>query len=828
MTARPADNSTAGPVASRVLLIDGFSIAFRAFYALPVENFTTSTGQPTNAVYGFMSMLIGLLRDEQPSHVGVAWDASRVSFRTSQYGDYKATRGETPAPFIGQSDLIREVLTALAIPSLELADYEADDILATWATEASQLSDEVLVCSGDRDTFQLVNDRVTVLYPRRGTSDLARMTPAAVLEKYGVPPARYPELAALVGETADNLPGVPGVGPKTAAKWLTQFDGLANLLARADEVTGKAGQSLRDHRAAVERNRQLNALVTDLDLPVTIADLGRRPWDQAAVQEIFETLEFRTLRSRLAEIGPSTDSQTQTSSPAEPSQPLATVVLEPGTVAAWLAEHAQPVDQAEANSPTVEVDAPPPDRVGLMAVGGPAGVAADLVGLALAAPDQTAAWIDVGRLSPDDDQALAAWLGNPAVNKVGHAWKEPLRGLWNRGWELAGLSRETELAAYLIQPDRRRYDLADLASQYLGRDLTSATVEPQPTLDFADTDETVDTAAAMNQAAAVRDLSYALDDDLATRGGASQLLVDVELPVERILARMEATGIAADRELFQQIWSDLDQRVQQAEQAAYQAIGRPVNLGSPKQLQEVLFDQLQMPKTRRLKTGYTTDAESLIQLSVKQPHPFLDQLLAYRENIKLRQSVEGLMKAIADDGRIHTTYLQTVAATGRLSSADPNLQNIPVRTAASRQIRQAFVAGVGFDGLLTADYSQIEMRIMADLSGDQQLIEAFQSGEDFHAVMAAHVFGLKPDSVSPAQRSRIKAMNYGLAYGLSAYGLSSQLQIPVNEARVLMDDYFTVFGSVRDYLQQLVAQARQTGYTETIMGRRRYLPDLNS
>jgi DNA polymerase-1 len=795
-----------------VLLIDGYSVAFRAFYGIPPDNFHTSTGQATNAVFGFVSMLITLLRDEQPSHIGVAWDKSRVSFRTAEYGDYKATRGETPEEFRGQGELIQEVLKALAIPSAELEGYEADDILATWATQASQQGLDVLVCSGDRDTFQLVTDRVTVLYPRRGTSDLARMTPAAVAEKYGVPPARYPELAALVGEASDNLPGVPGVGPKTAAKWIGQFDGLDGLLARVDEVTGKAGESLREHVADVVRNRKLNALVTTLDLPLTIDDLARRPWDAAAVANIFDLLEFRALRRRLDEIGP----------PAEAEVALAGFAVEAAILGAddvkkWLTKHA--------TSGTVGLD-----FTGTWAADG-----GDVSAIALAAPDGAAAWLDVTTLTPGDDQALAAWLADPGVTKAGHGVKGPWRALWARGWDLAGLVSDTELAAYLARPDQRRYDLDGLAQRYLQREIAATRAgaggdDNQEAFDFgtAAADTAAAAEAAALRAATVRDLSAALDEDLADRGGAPALLRDLELPLERILARMEVTGIAADADLFDRIWGDLDGQARTAERSAYDAIGYEVNLASPKQLQTVLFEQLKLPKTKKIKTGYTTDADSLAQLYTKTEHPFLAALLAHRDAVKLRQAVEGLQKAVADDGRIHTTYQQTVAATGRLSSIEPNLQNIPVRTPAGRRIRQGFVAGPGYEALLTADYSQIEMRIMAHVSGDRALIEAFRSGEDFHAVTAARVFGVPVANVTPDQRSHVKAMNYGLAYGLSAFGLSGQLNIPVPEAKALMDGYFAIFGPVRDYLNQIVSEARQTGYTETLLGRRRYLPDLNS
>ncbi|MDR1450426.1 MAG: DNA polymerase I [Propionibacteriaceae bacterium] len=794
------------------MLLDGHSVAFRAFYALPAENFTTSTGQATNAVYGFTAMLIGLLRDEKPTHVAVAFDVSRTTFRTDEYAAYKATRSETPPAFIGQTDLIKEVLAALRITWVEADRYEADDVIATLSAQAEAAGLDVLICSGDRDTFQLVSDAVTVLYPRRGASDLARMTPAAVEEKYGVPPDRYPDLAALVGEQSDNLPGVPGVGPKTAAKWVREYGGLAGLLERIEEAPGKAGQSLRERREDVERNRRLNRLVRDLALPVGPADLVRQPWDREAVGRVFEALEFRTLRDRLSEIGP----------PAAAPDPaggfaIAAEALAPGLVRDWLDSHTA---AAAGEAPLTGLD-----LAGCWAADG-----GDVSRIALAAADGAAAWFDAAALTPDDEAALGAWLADPSRPKAGHACKGPLRALWARGWDLRGLQSDTELAAYLVRPDQRGYGLEDLVSRYLGRSLAAAgdnqgdAVQPALDLTGADSD---DGAAAALRAAAVRELAGALDTELAERA-AALLLRDVELPLERILAQAELAGVAADGDLFERLRADFDSQVQAAEQAAYDVIGRTVNLSSPKQLQVVLFDELEMPKTRRVKSGHTTDADALADLYAKTGHPFLAHLLAHRDALRLRQTAEGLAKAIADDGRIHTTYLQTAAATGRLSSIEPNLQNIPIRTAAGRQLREGFVAGPGFEALLTADYSQIEMRIMAHLSGDQALIGAFRSGRDFHAVMAGHVFGVAPADVTADQRARVKAMNYGLAYGLSAYGLSGQLKVSVGEAQRLMDDYFEVFGPVRDYLGTLVAEARRTGYTETLLGRRRYLPDLTS
>uniref|UniRef100_UPI0016642585 DNA polymerase I n=1 Tax=Microlunatus endophyticus TaxID=1716077 RepID=UPI0016642585 len=803
------------PEKPRLLLIDGHSVAYRAFFALPVENFSTKTGQHTNAVFGFTSMLINVLRDERPTHVGVAFDVSRQTFRTEAYSDYKANRSKSPDEFKGQVALIREVLDALNIRYVDKDGFEADDIIGTLTKQAEEHGMEVLICSGDRDSFQLVDEQVTVLYPRKGVSDLARMTPDAVLDRYLVTPARYPELAALVGETSDNLPGIPGVGPKTAAKWLDTYDGLENVITHAGEIKGKAGDAFRERIADVQLNRQINALVCDLELPLGVDDLGWQEWDREAVHTLFDGLEFRVLRDRLMEYLPQHDADAEPQGGFE----LAGSVLDPGQLGEWLAEHAGV------------------GRVGVAPIGHWGAGTGDITAVALAAGDGAAAYATTAEFSPEDEEAFAGWLVDPQRQKVIHDAKGPLLAIWERGWELQGLVSDTQLAAYLVRPDQRTYQLDDLTVRYLKRELKIDVAELEPTeedsqgqlaLEFESEDDHQTIAnAAMVQARAVVDLAAALDSEIDDHGG-TKLLQEVELPLQRTLARMERTGIAIDVDHLQELESDFGSTVDEAAQDAYSVLDKEINLGSPKQLQAVLFDELGMPKTRRTRTGYTTDADALQGLFVKTEHPFLAHLLKHRDAIRLKQTVEGLLAAISDDGRIHTTYMQTIAATGRLSSTDPNLQNIPIRTEAGRRIREAFVVGKDFDSLMSADYSQIEMRIMADQSKDAGLIEAFNSGVDFHTVTASRVFGVAADSVTPAQRAKIKAMNYGLAYGLSAYGLSQQLGIEVSEAKGLMDEYFERFGGVRDYLRSLVEDARQTEYTETILGRRRYLPDLVS
>jgi len=802
----------------RLLLLDGHSLAYRAFFALPVENFSTTDGQHTNAVYGFTSMLVNVLRDEQPTHVAVAFDKSRQTFRLEEYADYKAKRNKTPDEFRSQLPLIQSVLDALRITHLSLDGYEADDIIATLTTQALADGMEVLILTGDRDSIQLVTESSTVLYPMRGVSDLARLTPEAVQEKYGVPPQRYPELAAIVGETSDNLPGVPGVGQGFAAKWINTYDGLDNVIARADEITGKKGEALREHLADVIRNRRLNALVRDLALPVRPGELGRRTWDRTAGLHLLDQLEFRgELRTRLMDtIDPEPADEVD-----DTGFELAGQRLEPGELADWLAAHAPPGRSSRGRSSGVETP-----RTGVAVQGSWRAGTGEVLSVALAASDGAGAWIDVVGLTPEDDTVLAGWLADADRPKVVHDAKGPILALAARGWELGGLAVDTALAAYLVRPDQRTYDLADLTLRYLKRELRQETGDTDQ-LSLDGLDDTGASDAAMLAARATLDLADVLDGAVEEHGG-THLLREVELPLVGSLVRMEQTGIAVDVDYLEGLEAEFGDQVRAAADDAYEVIGKEINLGSPKQLQVVLFDELDMPRTKRTKTGWTTDADALQSLFEKTEHQFLAHLLRHRDVIRLRQTVEGLLKTVAPDGRIHTTYNQIIAATGRLSSTDPNLQNIPIRTEAGRRIREGFVVGEDFESLMTADYSQVEMRIMAHLSEDAGLTEAFRSGRDFHSVTAARVFDVEPTAATTEMRAKIKAMNYGLAYGLSAFGLSQQLRIETSEARALMDEYFETFGGVRDYLAGVVDEARRSGFTETIMGRRRYLPDLTS
>ncbi|MGC5628039.1 DNA polymerase I [Georgenia sp. Z1344] len=786
----------------RLLLIDGHSMAFRAFFALPADKFVNSAGQSTNAIYGFVAMMINLLTDERPTHVAVAFDTHAPTFRDEEYADYKGGRDATPEAFKDQVPLIAEVLRAAGIATLEKDGLEADDILATLAHEGSAAGMTVSVVSGDRDAFQLVDDRVTVLYPIKGVKTVARMTPAAVEEKYGVPPHRYPEIAALTGETADNLPGVPGVGPKTAAKWINQFDGLDNIVARVDEVPGKAGASLREHLADVLRNRKLNHLLTDADVGAALADLPPEDPDRGELTRLFDVLEFTELRTRLFAVLP--DDGTA----PEPDGPVLVVDSpEEGGLGAWLA------DRAGA-------------RLGLYVEGSGRPGRGEAVSLAIADADAHAVTVDLTEVAGDDEAALRAWLADADAPKSVHDAKAAWHALRGGGLELAGVTYDPALAGYIARPDARHLELADLATERLGLDLDPASGAAQGELDLSLEEGAAEEALARRAHASLA-LVPSLTGELEEAGGTG-LLTDLELPVQRVLQGMEDRGIAVDTDYLDGLSGEFGAQVEDAAAAAYEAIDREVNLGSPKQLQEVLFDQLDMPRTKKTKTGYTTNADALEWLLAQTQHPFLVALLRHREQIKLRQTVDGLRAEVQDDRRIRTTFQQTVAATGRLSSKDPNLQNVPVRSEDGMRIRQAFVVSDAGESLMTADYSQIEMRIMAHLSGDEALIEAFRSGEDLHAFVASRVFGVEVDAVTAEQRRRIKAMSYGLAYGLSAFGLSQQLGVEVEEARSLMEGYFERFGGVRDYLRGVQDEARTRGYTATILGRRRYLPDLTS
>ena len=757
----------------RLLLIDGHSMAYRAFFALPAENFTTAQGQHTNAIYGFATMLLSLLTTEKPTHVAVAFDVSRKTFRSEIFPEYKANRAKTPDEFRSQMSYLHELVTAFGITTFEVEGFEADDIIATISKQAERENAEVFICTGDRDSFQLVNEKTTVLYPKRGVSDLTRMTPEAVQEKYGMSPEQYPDFAALRGDPSDNLPSVPGVGEKTAAKWIVEYGSLHQLIANIDKLGGKVGQSLRDSVNDVIRNRELTQLVANVPLDLSIDALAWSGVDENKTNPLFEKLEFKTLKDRMKPILLKGSTKT-----AEPefelfATEIAEGALTPDEASAKIAQHSGEI------SITFQL------------------VEEKLHRYAIA-------------LSADDvflvhSSTMGDWATDKNVSKIAHDAKSLARISG-----LTGISFDTSLAAYLVNPGVRSQDLKDIQERWGdGTGINVSTSEQE----------------LLTSARAMFTLRDSLTRELKERN-LWDLFMTMELPVADLLARMESIGIAVNKKGLDELAAFFEGEVSRETKAAHEAVGHEFNVASPKQLQVVLFDELGLPKTKKIKTGYTTDAESLDWLHQKSGHPVLTSLLRIRETKKLGTTVEGLIAEIAKDGRIHTHFQQTVAATGRLSSTGPNLQNIPVRTEEGRKIRDCFTVGKGYVSLLTADYSQIEMRIMAHLSHDERLLAAFTSGEDLHATVAGLVFGVKQSEVDPEMRRQMKAMSYGLAYGLSSYGLAIQLDISPPAAQQLMDTYFERFGGIRDYLKTVVEDARKVGYTETIMGRRRYLPDL--
>ncbi|CAB0694665.1 DNA polymerase I [Corynebacterium diphtheriae] len=786
--------------ANRLMLIDGHSMAFRAFYALPAENFSTSGGQATNAVYGFLSMLSSLLVEEKPTHVAVAFDVGRQTFRTEMFPEYKAQREAAPPEFKGQVEIIKEVLETLGITTLEKENFEADDIIATLATAAGPLGFDTYIVTGDRDSFQLVNESTTVLYPMRGVSVLHRFTPEAVEEKYGLTPVQYPDFAALRGDPSDNLPNIPGVGEKTATKWIVQYGNLDSLLAHADEIKGKAGNSFRERLDQVRMNRTLTEMIKDLELPYAPDQLERKPTDASAIASKFDELEFGSnLRDRVIH---AVDAQGNVSEESEEDKPE--VVIDHEKLASWLATRAG-------------------QSLALYVRGHGSPASGDAESAAIVDKQFHAVALDFGDLDADDDQAFAQWIASDSPKYL-HEAKAVFHMLAGRGYTLNGIEHDTAIAGYLLRPGQRTYDLKDVYQRHLQRQLGGGSSESGQLslLDAPDAQELVDSAVA------ILELSKSLTAQLQAID-AYELYRETELPLVGVLARMEATGICVDVATLREQRDIFVEQVKEEESAARELAGdETLNLSSPKQLQVVLFDTLGLPKTKKTKTGYSTAAKEIESLAVKNPHPFLDHLLAHREFQKMKTTLDGLIKAVGDDGRIHTTFNQTVASTGRLSSTEPNLQNIPVRTPAGRKIRSAFVVGQGYKSLLTADYSQIEMRVMAHLSEDPGLIEAYQTGEDLHNFVGSKVFDVPVDQVTPELRRRVKAMSYGLVYGLSAFGLSQQLNIPAGEAKVIMESYFERFGGVKRYLDQVVEQARKDGFTSTLFGRRRYLPELSS
>ena len=779
-----------------LLLIDGHSLAFRAFYALNPDSFKNQEGQHTNAVHGFISMMLSLIEGEKPTHICVAFDVSRESFRTQEYPEYKGTRGETPEEFIGQTELLVEALAAMRITSVSREGYEADDLIASLARQGERAGMQVLIVSGDRDTFQLISDSTTVLYPVKGVMNLARMDDSAVLEKYGVSSKQYQDLAALVGETSDNLPGIVGVGPKTAAKWLQTYGDLDGVLANAGNITGKVGENLRSMKDLAIRNRRLNNLVRDLSFDFTIEELASSPVNEEQVRTVFAKLNFRTLLTRVIKLRGTNGAQIPVSKAEIESEEIA--------------ESSQESKFAAIEQPASKIASISEIRHFL----------SEDVFLSLQVADKRLIGIGVANTKTRLD-----WDGKD-VDQAKQLLADGNYGVFNSKKILHMLSQldipsfeikeDALLICYLVDPTKKDYDLDQLLQSEVGLDV----VRPEQDALFSEQPASIDAWCAA--------VLYQYTKSQLNEKAFDSVYKAIELPASRVLAKMESNGIAIDRMNLQSQFEALSNEVDQIAKDAYSIIGHEVNLASPKQLQTVLFEELGFTGTRSVKTGYSTNAEALADLLEQTGHPFLEKLLAHRDLSKTRQMAETLLQAIQPDGRIHTTYLQTGTSTGRLSSESPNLQNIPIKTEKGQKLRSAFVAGDGYETLLTADYSQIEMRIMAHLSADPGLIEAFNAGEDLHNYVGSRIYGVDPSKVDSAMRSKVKAMSYGLVYGLSEFGLARQLKISKAEAKQLMLDYFARFGGVKRYLDNVVQRAKVDGYTETVFGRRRPFADLNS
>lgn len=848
------------PTNETLLVVDGHSLAFRAFFALPVDNFSTSSGQATNAVWGFATMLAQVIDAEKPDHLGVAFDVKGGTFRNEMLPQYKGTREAAPEELLTQLPLIQRMLTALGVTYIEKPGFEGDDVIATLATMGDKAGYHTLVLSGDRDAFQLVDDNVTVLYPGHHFKDLKHMTPQSIIDKYKVTPVQYPDLAALRGETADNIPGVPGVGDGFAAKWINQFGSLDGICEHADEIGGKKGESLRANIDQVKLNRKVNALVRDVDLGVDIEDLTFGTVDVAQIDALFKELEFgprtksRVLKtfntgakaSNTSGAGESTNNeQDEQDNSLDLNLPEPTSITAPEQFDEWVKAHRVEVKvPGEIADFTVSDYGDGSQRHAICgdAVGHAWTVAAwgderpgRATAQAIAVATATSAAIVPLPITDTLRAQLARFLKSEHSRTIVHGYKELLHLLGAVDLDMDLPMFDTKLAGYLAQPDFHADSLKQAAEHFLDIHFTETEQPSQGTLDFDDDQVEEDpNEHRLRDLAIIRSLAVTLGPIIDEREQC-WLMRAIELPVSRVLHGMERTGAKVDSVRLVSMRDQFAAEARQAQEMAWEYAGTEINLQSPKQLQKVLFEDMGLKPTKRTKSGsYTTNAAALQDLYVKsvdneRANGFLGALLRHREINKLKQIVQTLIDATnTSDERIHTTFEQTVAATGRLSSVDPNLQNIPNRNAAGREIRGVFVPGEGYEALMSCDYSQVELRIMADLSDDEALIEAFRSGADFHKYVASMVYKLPVDQITGDQRSHVKAMSYGLAYGLSTYGLAQQLKIAPREAEALKNRYFDTFGKVHDYLESLVANAREKGYTETIFGRRRYFPALHS
>jgi DNA polymerase-1 len=796
-----------------VMLIDGNSLTYRAFHALPTD-MATASGQVTNAVFGFTSMLVNLLKDHHPDQLVVAFDRPEPTFRHEMISDYKAGRAETPDILRQQMGLVRQLVETLRVPLVEVAGYEADDVLATLATRSAEAGDDVIVVTGDRDAYQLVADpHVKVLYNRRGVSDYALYDEAGIEERTGVRPAAYPHYAALRGDPSDNLPGVPGVGEKTAARLINTYGGLDGIFAHLDELTPKLRASLAAAEERVRTNAKATPLIRDVPVEVDPAAAAVGGWDRDELKRLFDFLEFRTLWDRFVEA--TTQGESAAASPPPAGAALDLDVSAP----AGAADAASTLERWAADGAAVAVAG---------AWEGAAG-RSPLVGLACAplpaGEPVPVTWIGADALGDAGVRAaLAALLGPGAAEISAHAAKALMRGLAVLGVDFADLQLDTAIAAYLVDPAGDQYLLEDLALRYAGVELAAPDAPPPGQLDLAGAAADPGAEAA-RRAAAVARLVEPLSAALSARG-MSRLYDEVERPLVRVLARMEEIGVRVDVDALRALAEELSSEARRLEAEIQELAGTPFVVNSTPQLRQILFDKLGLTPQKRTKTGYSTDAQTLEKL--RGEHPIVDALLRYREVEKLRSTYgESLLAEVAADGRIHATFNQTVARTGRLSSDQPNLHNIPIRTEEGRRFRACFVPADGCR-FLVADYNQIELRVIAHLAEDPGLIEAFTTGADIHRTTAARIYGVDPADVTIAMRSKAKMVSYGLAYGMESYGLAQRLAIPVTEANQILEAYFVAFPNVRSYMDRVVAEARDRGYTETLFGRRRLIPELQS
>jgi DNA polymerase I len=769
--------------AHKVILLDGHSLAFRAFFALP-DTLVTSSGQITNAVYGFTAMLIKLLADERPQAVIVCFDKGAPQFRLDDYAEYKANRAETPEGFRQQLPLIREVLAALRIPMVELNGYEADDLLATLTKHCREEGSEVVIVTGDRDILQLVREGVSVIMTRRGISDVIRYDGPTVIERYGVAPEKWIDFVALKGETSDNLPGIPGVGDKTAAQLINKYGDVEQVIAHADELTPKLRDAVKERAHQVRINKKLGQLLDNVPLDIDPDALRLEPWDDDEVRKLFTSLEFRTLHERLKELK------------------LHEVNGAPTLVLEAISEISSETDLRQGEAVALAWN-----ENWLALCDGPG--EARLLLLAAA------------------NVKLAGFLSDPKRRKIAHDAKILCRSALSAGIEIQGLHCDTKIAAYLLEPGAAGgYTLKDTVGRYLGASIDEEKAETQAGEQALLAFGADEKRRVAREAVALRALAPVLEEHLRTQGS-WELATTLEFPLVEVLARMEHNGILVDRSYLEGLDADFGLKRAALERTVQQLAGEDFNVNSNPQLQRILFEKLGLPKTKRIKTGYSTDAAELEKLA--GAHPIVASLLEYREVSKLKSGFTEMLLVLIDPktGRIHTTYEQTTAATGRLSSTAPNLQNIPIRGEQGRQIRRAFVAPPDHV-ILSADYSQIELRVLAHLSQDETFLEAFAQGRDFHATIAAKVYGVPLGEVTTAMRSQVKQFSYGIAYGMSTYGVSQRLGVEMDEAASFIEAYYAQFPKVKEFLAAQVEKAKIDGFTTTMFGRRRYLPELRS